>query len=116
MSPFSRTKKLLEDNGCYVVKLESYNKWARRRIDVWGADMLVRQGKLGMAIQCTDSTSHSKHVDRALSHDGTIHWLKIGVNFYIYSWGKRGARGKRKVWTPRITQLVLNGEERPTVL
>src|SRR5262249_53054000 len=116
MSPYSRTKQLLEQSGCVVVKLESYNKWARRRVDVWGADMLARQGRLGMAIQATDHTSHSKHVDRALNHPGTIHWLKIGINFYIYSWGKKGPRGKRKVWTPRVTQLVLNGDDKAVVL
>lgn len=107
---------MLEADGCVVVRLESYNKWARRRFDVWGADMLVRQGRLGMAINATDSTSHSKHVEKALYDPRTLNWLKIGVAFYIYSWGKKGKRGERKLWTPRITQLTLNGNNKVVVL
>lgn len=116
MSPYARTKQYFEALDCPVVKLEYWNHFAKRRIDVWAADMLVRQGSLGLAIQVTDSTSHGKHVTKAMTDpkisERVKNWLKIGICYYVYSWGLKGARGDKKKQTLRITQLVLDEQER----
>jgi hypothetical protein len=110
MSPFVETKKYYESLGdCEVVKLEHWNKFAKRRIDVWGADMLIRQGSLGMAVQCTDDTSHGKHVTKALGNPLVCNWLRMGLAFAVVSFGLRGKRGERKRRTLRETQIGMNG-------
>ncbi len=116
MSPSARTKQFFESNGCEVVKLEHFNKWSRQTIDVWGADWLVRQGQLGMAIQATDHSHHANRVAKALDNPDVKNWMKIGLCFYVYSWGLQGAKGKRKTYTMRVTQIVLNKNDKLQVL
>lgn len=118
MSPLARTKQYFEKDlpDCETVVIEHFNKWAKRRIDTWGADLLVRQGAVGLAIQCTDDTHHAHHVTKSLENPLVANWLRMGVRFFIYSWGLKGARGKRKTYQMRVTQLVLNGDDTPRVL
>jgi hypothetical protein len=96
--------------GGVAVVLERWNPYARIRQDVWGADFLVRHGRALIAVQATSGSNHSKRVEKSIANPDTRHWLETGVLYNIYSDAKRGPRGKRKVWTPRITQLVLNGD------
>ena len=119
-SPTARTLKFFRDQEaqCRVVeqwidfhKPRGFKGRPGVRRDLWGADILVRQGALLMAIQSTDGTHHSKHVDKCLANTEIRNWLDCGVPFYIYSWAKRGPRGKRKLWTPRITQLIVNSDK-----
>ena len=35
-------------------------------------------------------------------------WLKAGNPFFLWSWVKRGARGKRKLWEMHPIEFVLN--------
>jgi hypothetical protein len=115
-SPTQRTLKFLRDSGAVARVVEHWNSFAKRRIDVWGADILARQGRLLMAIQTTSDGNHSDRVEKARANPDTRNWLDTGVGFYVISWGKKGARNKRKLWTVRITQLVLNGNDRITTM
>jgi hypothetical protein len=116
-SPTARTLKFFRDQGATARVVEQWigfggkprtqgNGASGIRRDLWGADILVRQGQLLMAVQSTSGSNHSKRVDKCLSNPEITNWLDCGVPFYVYSWAKRGPRGKRKVWTPRIAQLV----------
>jgi hypothetical protein len=123
-STTSRTLNYFKELGCpakVVEKWVGFGKVAPGerpgvRRDLWGADILVRQGGLLLAIQSTSGTNHSNHVMKCLLNDEIKNWIECGVAFYIYSWSKRGPRGKRKVWTPRITQLVIGTEAQIIVL
>lgn len=115
-SPTQRTLKFLRDAGAAAVVLERWNQYARIRQDIWGADILARQGQLLMAIQATSSTNHSARVEKARANPDTLNWLNCGVPYYVYSWGKKGARGKRKLWTLKITQLSLTESNTITTL
>jgi|SRR5215472_13385534 len=111
MSPFSETKKHFEQGrDTEIVKLESWLPFGKRRKDIWGADMLVRIGSMGMAIQCTDETSHGKHITKALDNPLVKNWLRLGLAFAIISFGWRGPRGQEKVRTMRETHLVFNAD------
>lgn len=116
MSPTARTIQYFKGLDCAVVKLEYYHKWARKTMDVWGADILVRQGQLGLAIQATDDSHHAHRVAKALNNPLVANWLKMGINFYVYSWGLKGGRGKRKLWAFRVTQIILDDKEKLRVL
>jgi hypothetical protein len=107
MSPTQRALKYFRDRGCVCVIITYFNKWAKRRIDIWGADILVRRGAELIAVQASDETSHGKHVTKAMQPDSLVrNWLEADVPYYVYSEGLRGPRGKRKLRTPRITQVM----------
>jgi hypothetical protein len=42
-----------------------------------------------------------------LEQEALQDWLKAGGRFEVVSWAKRGARGKRKVWTVRREELTI---------
>lgn len=110
-SPTARTLKFFRDQGAECSVVEKWVTIPRHpgggiRRDTWGADMIVRQGSLLMAIQSTSGSNHSHRVEKSLANPELQNWLHCGVNFYVYSWSKKGPRGKRKVWQPRITQLI----------
>ena len=86
------------------------------RRDLWGADLLVRQGSLLMAVQSTSGSNHSSRINKSLGNPEILNWLHCGVTFYVYSWAKKGPRGARKTWQAKITQLVENGDGRAVVL
>jgi hypothetical protein len=106
-----RTLEYLREIGAVFVKTEYYHHYARRRMDIWSADVMALHGRQLMAIQVTDVDHYAEHVTAAIATDSKArNWLRGGVSFYIYAWGKYGARGKRKLWRVKITQLVLNDD------
>lgn len=115
-SPTQRTLKFLRDTGAVARVVEHWNGYAKRRIDLWGADILAKQGRQLMAVQTTSDSNHSDRVEKAKVNPDTRNWLDTGVTFYVFSWGKKGARNKRKLWTVRITQLCLTDNDTITTL
>ncbi len=110
-SPTARTLKFFRDQGAECAVVEKWIAIPKHpgggiRRDIWGADMLVRQGSLLMGVQSTSGSNHSHRVSKSLANPEIMNWLHTGVGFYVYSWSKRGPRGKRKVWTPKVTQLI----------
>lgn len=73
------------------------------RIDLFGiGDVLALDGKPGsLMIQACASSGHSARVKKALENDVLLPWLDAGNRFEVWSWGKKGARGKRKLWALR---------------
>lgn len=109
MSPMQRTLAYLREMGAIPVILEHQHRFARKKIDIWGADILAVHGRMLLAIQTTDDSNHAKRVTRSVNNPDVKNWLQGGAGFYVYSWGKKG-RGERKVWKLRITQLSLDGD------
>jgi hypothetical protein len=117
-SPTARTLKLFRDNGATARIVEQWVGFGRGsakrpgvRRDLWGADILVRQGARLLAIQSTTGGNHSRRVEKSLENDELHNWLDCGVAFFVYSWSKKGPRGKRKLWAPRVTQLIEAGDK-----
>lgn len=120
-----RTKEWLEDRGWHVDITEKWNQWAHIRQDLFGLHDLVavRHDSSGVwgINACEDNGSVQGHVDKYLT--GWEHpkkgpmppnkhlpvWLAAGNKFSIFGWGKRGAVGKRKVWTMRVVEFYLDG-------
>jgi hypothetical protein len=112
-SPTARTLDFFRKQGATAEVVEKWINIPNHpgggiRRDLWGADILVRQGALLMAIQSTSGSNHAHRVTKSLGNEAILNWLHCRVAFYVYSWAKKGPRGKRKVWTPKITQLVEN--------
>jgi hypothetical protein len=64
-----------------------------------------------IGIQATSGSNHSKRVDKARAEPRLATWLGAGCTFAVWSWAKRGARGKRKVWTLREEHIVSGMEQ-----
>lgn len=80
------------------------------RIDFLGCiDLLAvfppAQGILG--VQACAGSSHAARRTKALEEPRLAAWLEAGGRFEVWSWAKRGARGKRKLWTLRAEPITL---------
>jgi len=87
-----------------------------RRIDAFGfGDLLACRvlpacefrgpaGQIAL-VQTTDHSSFSKHKDKLLALPEVAQWKAAGGIVLLHGWGKRGPRGKRKVWTVREEAL-----------
>jgi hypothetical protein len=52
-------------------------------------------------IQCTSASNTSSRVKKILAAPITPTWIAAGNQLEVWGWSKKGARGKRKVWTVR---------------
>ena len=106
--PTQRTLAELKKRGCVYQVTEHWNPFARRRVDLFGViDVLAIDGGRIIGIQTTSGDNHSKRIDKAREEPRLIAWLLAGGRFEVWSWAKRGARGKRKLWTLRRTEALL---------
>lgn len=67
---------------------------------------LVVPGRI-IGIQATSGTNHAARVAKAKAEPRTAHWLGAGGVLEIWSWSKRGGKGKRKLWVLREEAVVL---------
>lgn len=124
--PLQRSKAYLEKLGWHVWITEIWNSWAHIRQDMFGLHDLcaIRHDSNGVwgINACIDDGSVQSHVRKYLDgYDGkkgrvgpNPHlpvWLAAGNRFSVFGWGKRGDRGKRKLWTLRCVEFYLVGAE-----
>jgi hypothetical protein len=114
--PTARTLTCLRKTGALAKVVERYNHYAKRRFDCFGADIMCVQGRKLIAIQTTSGANHAAHLTKALANREVLAWLRTGNGFEVWSWAKKGPRGKRKLWTSRVTQLCLTDTEKVGVL
>lgn len=113
MSPLSRTLRWCEENGYTKQKVEHYNFFSKRRIDLFGfADIVaIKSSEVGcLALQVTSNDHVADHITKVSS--GAIFnnlkvWLEAKNRFEIHGWGKKGKRGERKTWQLRVVPLTL---------
>lgn len=125
--PLQRSKAWLQQRGWHVWITEVFNHWAHIRQDLFGLIdfVAIRHDSNGVwgINSCIDDGSVQAHVHKYI--DGFDHpkkgrmgpnphlpvWLAAGNRFSIMGWGKRGARGERKLWTLRLVDFYLDGAE-----
>lgn len=111
-SPTALTLKYLRNQGAIAKVCEKWipvrGDWKRgKRVDLFGADVAVVQGQAFILIQSCAGSSHAARITKCKDNPDVAAFLKTRNTFEVWSWSKRGARGKRKLWTPRVSQLVL---------
>jgi len=58
-----------------------------------------------LGIQATSGTNHAARRAKILAEPRALQWLQAGARFEVWSWSKRGPRGKRKLWTLRVQEI-----------
>ena len=120
MSPTQRTLKFLRAAGMICAVTEHWNPHAKIRQDLFGfIDVLAMSVNLGpldsvtglLAVQTTSGTNHAARRTKIFSLPAAKQWLLLGNRIWVVSWSKRGERGKRKLWEPRIESVNIRDFE-----
>lgn len=120
MKPDARTKAWLQENGYEPWRVEQFNYWSKKKLDLYficdyvGLCKNHERGLLG--VQVTDGTNRAGHRE-ALLHSETKGpmlrlWLGNRCPFEIHSWQKEAVhgRGKRKEWVLTRERAILSPE------
>lgn len=102
MSPTARSLDWLRKNGYTAQVVEKWNAFAKIRIDLFGIIDIVaiKDGEPGvLGIQSTSADNISSRLEKCLASPVLQLWRKTGNRMRIHGWGKRGAKGERKLWT-----------------
>lgn len=109
-SPTQRTlKKLRDENYCAAIT-EKWNAYSKVRQDLFNfADLVAVRSDLSgvLAIQTTSGSNASARRTKILANPIAKVWLEAKNRIEVWSWAKRGKRGKRKLWQVRIDVIHL---------
>ena len=102
-SPTQRTLAECRKRGWRACVVEKWIAQARRRIDVYGfGDVLALDGKPGsLLIQATTTANAPSRVTKIRGEcaEAASDWLRAGNRIAVWGFARRGAAGKRKLWT-----------------
>lgn len=102
VSPTQRTLQECRRRGWTAQVVERWNPHARIRQDLFGCIDIVAITPSGiLGIQACAGSSHSTRMAKVIATPTTKLWLEAGARLEVWSWAKRGARGKAKRWTLR---------------
>lgn len=115
ISPTSRTLKVLRARGAVPAVVERWNPGARVRQDLYGFIDIVamepgQTGLLGVQATSESGGNVAARLVKIAAEPRAALWLDAGNRIVVHGWGKKGARGRRKVWTLRevvVTRDVL---------
>lgn len=107
MTPTARTMKYLVADGYACAVVEKWNPFARIRQDLFGfIDLLAMKPNTPLlAIQVTSTSNISARIAKIEQSIYRDWWVSTGCRLEVHGWSKKGAKGKRKVWT--LTKKVL---------
>ncbi len=111
MTPTQRTLADLRADGFHAAVVEKWLAAVKIRQDLFGfADVIAfRPGQPGsVLVQTTSGSNVAARRDKILALPVARDWLRAGNWIRLDGWAKRGARGKRKVWTLRKEYLALD--------
>ena len=111
MTPTARTLAELKRRNLTAQVVEHTVPRVRIKRDLFGViDILVMNpsnsnaGILG--IQATSGTNHAARRAKILAEPRALEWLRCGGRLQVWSWSKKGPRGKRKLWTVRVEEIL----------
>ena len=90
-------------------------KWipqTMQRKDLFGfGDIVVLDDQFGsLLVQACVTGSGANRVRKILEDctEAAIDWLSAGNRIEVWGWAKRGAEGKRKLWTLKLYRIFLH--------
>lgn len=116
-SPTQRTLATLRELGYTAQVVERWNPHANIRQDLFGCiDVLAVHADHGvLGVQACAGSSAAARAGKAQLEPRLEVFLAAGGRFEVWAWAKRGARGKRKVWSVRRLRAQLDGERMPAI-
>ena len=109
-SPMERTLKVIKAQDLPYWKVEYWNAFSRRRVDLFNIiDVIVLDnGIVGIQVCGSDISSHKLKI-MDTEKNATFNWLSNGGRLEVWGWRKLvKKRGKKaKKWTPRIIDVML---------
>jgi hypothetical protein len=95
MSPVQRTLAWLREHGYVAQKVEYFNYYAKKRVDLFGfIDVLAVSEHHLLAIQCSDDSHHAEHRKKILNSP-VARLLAFHMDVEIWSWGLK-LTGRRR--------------------
>lgn len=97
--------------GWHVANVEKWVPGANIRRDAFGCfDLIVvpRQGVVVgpiVGVQACAGSSHAIRAAKVKAAPVLKDWTAAGGHAEVWSWSKRGAQGKRKLWTLRTESI-----------
>lgn len=88
--------------------MEKWIPQARKRVDLFDAIDIVALDlprKKTIGVQCSTGSSHAAHKAKILASERMLGWSACGNEILLITWSKKGPRGKRKIWEPRIEKI-----------
>lgn len=87
----------------------------RRDLWSWGDLIVVGASSLPVIVQTTSGSNAAARVSKLLDPEAVsdahllalMRWQASGCGLEVWSWAKRGARGKRKLWSLRRVPVDL---------
>lgn len=110
MTPTSRSLAWLKAQGwtCGSVERRIPGKFVT--VDLFGFldYVALKPGQNGvLGLQFTSGSNHAARVQKILLEPRARLWLDCSNRIWVVSWQKQGARGARKLWKPRIQEILL---------
>ena len=100
-SPTQRSLAELRKRGYIAYVAEKFNSFTKRRIDAWGfVDIIGIRGTETIGIQATSGSNVAGRIAKIRAHENFA-TVARAWRIEVWGWSKRGAKGKRKVWTLR---------------
>lgn len=125
-SHLEKTHAKLKADGYIYAKVEYFNPWSKTTLDLFGLHdtLAIRADKLGVWGINSCGEDVAPHIHKYLEgyvkkgKEGKedkvfgpnivlLPWLQAGNRFSLWGWRKRGASGKRKMWTLRQVEFIV---------
>lgn len=108
MTPTARSLAYCKAQGWPVAVVEKWNPHAKIRQDAFGfIDLLVLVPGAILAVQATSGANHAARAKKIREVPAAASWCASGGRIAVWSWEKKGSRGKRKTWTLRTEAVEL---------
>lgn len=96
-SPTSRSLEKLRDDGWTPQVVEHWHHYAKKRMDLWGADIIAIREDYTLLVQTTVDANHAARRTKLLTIPEARLWVSSPFRLLVvHSWGLKGERGKRK--------------------
>ena len=114
--PTQRTLEVLKETGVLCQKVEYWNTFAKRRIDLFGfIDIVaVQESRTGfLCIQATTDNNISERIKKVLEKcsESARRVLQSGNSIEVWGWREYKPRGKKSFWDAKRWEIVLMGSE-----
>lgn len=112
-SPTSRTLNWLKKQGMIAGVVERYNSHTKRKNDLFGfIDVVAIAGGATIGVQATSADHVADRASKIINEcPHAVTWLNAENFIWVVGWSKKGKAGKRKLWTPTVREIVLQGEQ-----